>query len=38
MNPLHVSNRVTVHYQKTVTVHAAYGIYRAENTGLFISP
>jgi hypothetical protein len=25
--PLHVSNRVTIHYQDAVTVYAAYGIY-----------
>jgi len=31
MNPPHVSNTVTVHHQKAVTVYAAYGIYRAEN-------
>jgi uncharacterized membrane protein YobD (UPF0266 family) len=27
--PLHVSNRVTIHHQTAVTVHAAYGIYHA---------
>jgi len=31
MNPLHVSNTVTIHHQKAVTVYAAYGIYHAEN-------
>jgi len=27
--PLHVSNRVTIHHQETVTVYAAYSIYIA---------
>ena len=27
--PLHVSNGVKIHHQETVTVYAAYGIYRA---------
>jgi len=29
INPLYVSNRVTVHHQEAVTVYAAYGIYHA---------
>jgi len=28
-NPLHVSNRVTIHLQEAVTVYAPYGIYHA---------
>jgi hypothetical protein len=28
-HPLHVSNKITVHHQETVTVYAAYGIYHA---------
>jgi len=30
MYPKYVSNRVTIHQQEAVTVHAAYGIYHAE--------
>jgi hypothetical protein len=29
ISPLHVSNRVTIHRQETVTVYAACGIYNA---------
>jgi len=28
-NLLHVSNRVTIHHEKAVTVYASYGIYHA---------
>jgi len=30
--PLRVSNTVTIHHQEVVTVYAACGIYRTENT------
>ena len=28
---LHVSNRLTIHHQAAVAVHAAYGIYHVQN-------
>jgi hypothetical protein len=30
INPLHVSNRLTIHHQEAVTVYAADGIYHVE--------
>jgi len=31
-HPLYVSRRVIMHHQQPVTVYAAYGIYRSDNT------